>query len=662
MWKNRTFKTSLFVHLFYALLLLLPGLALRPEAAQAASYGQVVISEIMYDPGGAEPEPNEWVELYNPTSAPIDISGWVLTDDSAFPAAANEGKCVIPAGTAAIPAMGFVVVARTTLTIPGATVVTCTATDGTNGYTFANNGDNLALFDADSAGANLIFGTLSLNASGSVDSGFYFPLLSGRNANISIGLKDPLVGWSGSATVNGAYAWALESPNSPGAANSGWTGNLTTPHTITLDGVVDTASEWQPGELLGSADGDPTFATPITTATIANGVKYYVTWDATHIYVGFIAPQIASDRQHYNVVVDMDPYDTGDDNAGLTGAPAANCNTSYETNGKADYAFAVSPTGGLAASQAVAGSWLSWAPVLSTAVISATNTQAEFRLSKSEIGLASDSQPIGFYLYVCNPGGNVVAAWPPENAINAGGAVSLTTRTVFDLTGSGRSPRTEAAHLGYDLQSIPNRSSGQLGYIATFFDAGGYYISGSNQNWYARMIVEGNTSLPTTDTCQVTMKVSANRLTSNAGGGIRRTYDITPVDCTGLFSRLSLKYEDGTGYVATDNDVSQTPSELRGLSENSMMLYHYTGGSWDIASGLTRNTDHNRVAHNSGAGTSSFSPWGFGYSNNAPTAVRLTRLSGETPVNFLFPVAVLLALLLVGVLKLLRLVPLRRVK
>lgn len=651
MWKNRTFKTAFFVHLICALLLLVPGMALRPQPAQAASYGQVVISEIMYDPAGAAPEPNEWVELYNPTSSPIDISGWVLTDDRTFPTPTYEGKCVIPPSTPPIPAMGFVVVMTNTLTISGATVITCVPTNGVVGYTFENSGDNLALFDGNSASAHLIYGTLGLDANGNIDGGFYFPLLSGNNANISIGLKDPLIGWSGSATVNGQSAWALESQNSPGAPNSGWSGNLTTPHTITLDGVVNTSSEWLAGELLGSADGDPTFTTPITNTSITNGVKYYATWDASNIYIGFIAPQIATNRQHYNVVVDIDPYDTGSANAGLTSAPAANCNPSYEANGKADLAFAISPSGGFTASQVTAGSWQSWAPLSSTAILSATNTQAEFRLDKSEIGLASDSQPVGFYLYVCNPAGNVVAAWPPENQINPNGTIMLTTRTVFDLTGSRRSPRTEAAHLGYDTQSIPDRITYPLltGYIATFFDAGGYFVSSSNHNWYARMIIEGNANLPSTSGCQVTIKVVANHLTSEAGGGIRRTYDITPVSCTGLFSRLSLKYEDGTGYITTDNDVSQTPSELRGLSENSMILYHYTGGNWAVVTGLTRNTDHNRVAHNSGAGTSSFSPWGFGYSNNAPTAIQLTRLSGESSVNFPFLAVVLLGLFLISV-------------
>src|SRR4051812_5051702 len=36
-----------------------------------------IVNEIMYAPASSEPE---WVELYNPTSAAIDLSGWSMID------------------------------------------------------------------------------------------------------------------------------------------------------------------------------------------------------------------------------------------------------------------------------------------------------------------------------------------------------------------------------------------------------------------------------------------------------------------------------------------------------------------------------------------------------------------------------------------------------
>lgn len=50
----------------------------------------VTISEVMYDPLGTESD-EEWVELYNPTSAAVTIGGWTLKD--------NAGTWSIPAGT-----------------------------------------------------------------------------------------------------------------------------------------------------------------------------------------------------------------------------------------------------------------------------------------------------------------------------------------------------------------------------------------------------------------------------------------------------------------------------------------------------------------------------------------------------------------------------------
>jgi hypothetical protein len=45
----------------------------------------VVISEIMYNPAGADGSNpvSEWVEIYNSGDAAVDISGWRLDDEDA---------------------------------------------------------------------------------------------------------------------------------------------------------------------------------------------------------------------------------------------------------------------------------------------------------------------------------------------------------------------------------------------------------------------------------------------------------------------------------------------------------------------------------------------------------------------------------------------------
>ena len=96
---------------------------------------QVVINEIMYDPDSPEPE---WIELYNPHTVPVDISGWrvqdrttskpmiptgiilpnhylVLTKDSAaFRAARNPDALVVQVSLAALNNGGDDIVLRDT--------------------------------------------------------------------------------------------------------------------------------------------------------------------------------------------------------------------------------------------------------------------------------------------------------------------------------------------------------------------------------------------------------------------------------------------------------------------------------------------------------------------------------------------------------------------
>ena len=45
------------------------------------STAHVLISEVLYNPPGTEAN-EEWVELYNPTAVPVDLSGWTLSDST----------------------------------------------------------------------------------------------------------------------------------------------------------------------------------------------------------------------------------------------------------------------------------------------------------------------------------------------------------------------------------------------------------------------------------------------------------------------------------------------------------------------------------------------------------------------------------------------------
>jgi len=69
-------------------------------ATQVAA--QVKISEIMYNPRSAEDD-WEWIELHNPTSSAISLSGYVVDDEnSTFQTGSNVANVSIPAGESVI--------------------------------------------------------------------------------------------------------------------------------------------------------------------------------------------------------------------------------------------------------------------------------------------------------------------------------------------------------------------------------------------------------------------------------------------------------------------------------------------------------------------------------------------------------------------------------
>ncbi len=71
------------------------------------AHGEVLISEIMYNPDSSEAAPNdvEWVELYNSGSEEADVGGWYLADE--------DGK------TAAIPDGTTLAAGKTLILVPG---------------------------------------------------------------------------------------------------------------------------------------------------------------------------------------------------------------------------------------------------------------------------------------------------------------------------------------------------------------------------------------------------------------------------------------------------------------------------------------------------------------------------------------------------------------
>ena len=81
------------------ILTVLMSVSVSAAAPLMASPGEVIINEIMQNPAIVGDSEGEWFELYNLTTADIDIEGWTIKDDGTDShVIANGGPLVIPPG------------------------------------------------------------------------------------------------------------------------------------------------------------------------------------------------------------------------------------------------------------------------------------------------------------------------------------------------------------------------------------------------------------------------------------------------------------------------------------------------------------------------------------------------------------------------------------
>jgi hypothetical protein len=83
------------------------------RAAIRHAPAQILITEIMYDPPWSlgSSSTNQWVELYNASSQPIDVGGWLLwTQGELTPDALQVDALYTSAGTTVIPPGGYAIV------------------------------------------------------------------------------------------------------------------------------------------------------------------------------------------------------------------------------------------------------------------------------------------------------------------------------------------------------------------------------------------------------------------------------------------------------------------------------------------------------------------------------------------------------------------------
>lgn len=100
----------------------------------------LLINEV--SPEGANS--SDWVELFNPTSGPIDVSGWKITD--------NNSLDVLPLSITPIPAGGYAVIVAngSTVTVPGS-AIRIELSSSTIGNGLAVGGDKVIIQDLSNA-------------------------------------------------------------------------------------------------------------------------------------------------------------------------------------------------------------------------------------------------------------------------------------------------------------------------------------------------------------------------------------------------------------------------------------------------------------------------------------------------------------------------------
>lgn len=165
--------------------------------ALAAGPGAVVINEVAWA-GSNDNSSDEWIELYNTTSQPIDLSGWYIEDDGASAYLINSGV---------VAPHGFFLIED------NEDAVNVTA-DAVIGLSLANTGDSLTLNDA--AGVEID----AVNKSGGAWPAGH---VTGK---LSMERTDPKTdNWASAVSGNGAIGSAGSSIiGTPGSINSTYAG------------------------------------------------------------------------------------------------------------------------------------------------------------------------------------------------------------------------------------------------------------------------------------------------------------------------------------------------------------------------------------------------------------------------------------------------------
>ncbi len=219
-------------------------------AGAVAAHGQIIITELMYDPGAVNDTAGEWFELYNSGTAAVDINGWTFEEADGSPShTINNG------GPLSVAAGAYVVLARNADASANGGV---TAVYSYGSWALSNTDDSIVLKNGSNEIDRVEYDESTQNNPNP------FPVASG--ASLALKVDDHGNHLDGSVGANwcvSANAWAGSAGDSgtPGAANDCEAG--------TFSGAIY--------EIQGSGGGSPeagklaTTENNVVTATGAGG-------------------------------------------------------------------------------------------------------------------------------------------------------------------------------------------------------------------------------------------------------------------------------------------------------------------------------------------------------------------------------------------------------
>ena len=147
-------KKTICGHFNCFLCLLWSCFATDTSTSEATAVETLLINEVMFHPLENE-NTNEWIELYNPTSEPLDVAGWMIADeketDSILADTENgDGTTIIPPGGYAIITDKGTTIYET-YTIPDNAIRLSVDDSTLCGYGLNNQQEKIILFDLDSS-------------------------------------------------------------------------------------------------------------------------------------------------------------------------------------------------------------------------------------------------------------------------------------------------------------------------------------------------------------------------------------------------------------------------------------------------------------------------------------------------------------------------------